>query len=104
MFDQYGFLYVLDDDNARIQKWLPGATFGTTILAATFSDPFGMEIDPLGNLYVADSGYHRVQAFSVYCGKFYPRILKRFNHLFFCELSSNNNINRRTIKYGFLSK
>lgn len=70
MFDQYGFLYVLDNGNSRIQKWLPGATFGITILAATFSDPLGMELDPLGNLYVADTNYHRVQAFSVYCGMF----------------------------------
>jgi hypothetical protein len=70
MFDQYGYIYILDDANSRIQKWFPGSTFGTTILSATFNDPLGMELDQFGNLYVADANYHRIQQFAVYCRKF----------------------------------
>lgn len=71
MFDQYGYLYILDDGNSRIQKWLPGSTFGTTVISSTFSDPLGMEFDQYGNLYVSDTNYHRIQSFSLYCRKFY---------------------------------
>ena len=76
MFDPYGYLYVLDDGNSRIQKWSVGGTYGITILAATFSDPLGMEVDQLGNLYIADGNYHRIQSFAVYCGKFIEKRLK----------------------------
>ena len=75
MFDPYGFMYILDDGNSRLQKWIPGATFGTTVLSSTFSDPLGMRIDPFGNLFIADTNYHRVQSFSVYCGMFHSSLL-----------------------------
>ncbi|CAF5135885.1 unnamed protein product, partial [Rotaria socialis] len=34
MMDPYGFIYVLDTGNARVQKWYPGNSYGTTILSA----------------------------------------------------------------------
>ncbi|CAF1082804.1 unnamed protein product [Rotaria sordida] len=65
--DQHGFIYILDLGNSRIQKWAPGATFGTTVLTGTFSNPYGMDINAYGNLFIADTYYHRIQSFSVYC-------------------------------------
>lgn len=101
MFDQYGYLYILDDGNMRVQKWLPGGTFGTTVLAGTFTDPVGMRIDPIGNLFIADSGYHRVQSFTLVCRKSLSRkdfLLKK--NLFFLLIlfSTNKYINNSTTK------
>ncbi|CAF1116879.1 unnamed protein product [Rotaria sordida] len=67
MFDIYGFMYVLDSSNSRVQKWWPGGSFGTTVLSATLSGPIGMTIDRAGSLYVADTGYHRILTFSLWC-------------------------------------
>ena len=66
-FDPYGFMYILDYSNSRIQKWYPGASYGTTAAAGTLSNPIGMRIDPLGNLVVADSSNHRVVSFGLMC-------------------------------------
>ena len=68
-FDQYGYLYVLDQGNSRVQKWFPGGSFGTTVVATTMSNPYGMRIDRLGNMFIADSGYHRVLSFALTCRK-----------------------------------
>ncbi|CAF4729948.1 unnamed protein product [Rotaria sp. Silwood1] len=65
--DQYGSLYVLDYGNNRVQKWLPGATYGTTVILATMSGPYGMRIDRFGNMFIADTGYHRVISFALIC-------------------------------------
>lgn len=72
LFDNFGFMFILDSGNSRIQKWFPGATFGTTVLAATMSAPSGMRLDLFGNLAVADTNYHRVQVFPVWCRKYFP--------------------------------
>ena len=69
MFDQYGFLYILDTANSRVQKWYPGASYGTTVISATFSTPLGMTFDLLNNLVIADTNYQRILSFSTYCGK-----------------------------------
>lgn len=68
--DQYGFVYVLDSGNARVQKWSQGARYGSTVLSATLSSPMGMSINAYGNLFIADTSNHRIQSFSVYCRKF----------------------------------
>lgn len=62
-------MYVLDYTNTRIQKWWPGATYGTTVIAAAFNQPTGMRIDRLGNMVVADAYNHRVVSFGVTCRK-----------------------------------
>jgi sugar lactone lactonase YvrE len=68
-FDPYGYMYVLDTGNSRIQKWLPGAAYGTTVVAVTMSSPYGLQTDRLGNLVVADTSYHRIISFSMTCRK-----------------------------------
>ncbi|CAF4815581.1 unnamed protein product, partial [Rotaria sp. Silwood1] len=67
LLDQYGYLYILDFGNDRIQKWYPSAIYGTTIIAASFSNPYGMQFDLLKNLVVADSSNHRILSFRVFC-------------------------------------
>ena len=68
LYDQYGYLYILDATNTRIQRWIPGATYGTTVVAAnTMSNPRGMRFDPFGNLVVADFSQHRVLSFGMSC-------------------------------------
>lgn len=63
-------LYVADKDNNRVQRWLIGALNGSTVagradgipgaaLNELFS-PTGTALDSSGNIYVADSGNHRV--------------------------------------------
>lgn len=69
LLDRFGYLYVLDQGNNRVQKWWPGASYGTTIVSATMSTPYSMSFDRIGNLYVVDSGYHRVLSFSIACRK-----------------------------------
>lgn len=68
-FDQYGYMYVLDYNNDRIQKWLPGASFGVTVAATTMYNPFGMRFDRLSNIVVADTANHRILSFALICRK-----------------------------------
>ena len=68
-FDPYGFMYVLDAANDRVQKWWPGASFGMTVATTTMSTPLGMQFDRLGNMVIADTSYHRVISFSMICRK-----------------------------------
>lgn len=71
-------MYILDSGNNRIQRWMPGATYGTTVVSSsTMSNPKGLAIDTLGNLVVADYSNHRVLSFNVACRKF-----KMFDVLF----------------------
>ncbi|CAF5011905.1 unnamed protein product, partial [Rotaria sp. Silwood1] len=67
MLDPYGYIYVLDTGNARVQKWFPGDPYGITILSATMSSPMGMSLDFSGNLFIADTSYHRVLSFPLSC-------------------------------------
>ena len=72
--DANGYLYVLEYDNNRVQKFPPGSnslTNGVTIAggngrgsaANQFSYPAGLYVDASGNLFVADAGNNRVQKF-----------------------------------------
>lgn len=69
MFDPVGFLYILDTNNARIQKWWPGSGYGTTVLAAAFASPLGMQLDRYNNLVIADTNNHRIVSFGLLCRK-----------------------------------
>lgn len=71
MLDTFGFIYILDTSNSRVQKWYPGDPFGVTILAATMNGPMGMSLDYSNNLLIADTSYHRVLSFQVQCRKFF---------------------------------
>lgn len=68
-FDIHGNLFVLDSGNARVQKWPFGATFGSTVLAASMSTPLGMFFDNTGKLYIADTNNHRILTFNLLCRK-----------------------------------
>ncbi len=69
ILDPYGYIYILDNSNTRVQKWYLGSTYGTTVLSATLSNPQGMTVDLLGNLVIADTNYQRVLSFHLYCRK-----------------------------------
>ena len=68
--DQFGFMYILDMSNNRVQRWTAGATFGITVVAASMSSPTGLRVGPTGDLIVTDSANHRVLSFAISCRKF----------------------------------
>jgi sugar lactone lactonase YvrE len=72
-----GSLYITDDANCRIQKWVKNATFGTTIAGNPngifgitpylLYSPFSSAIDDEENyLYVSDGLNNRIQRFSLH--------------------------------------
>lgn len=63
-------MYVLDAGNTRIQKWLLGMTYGTTVVEGSMSNPLGWHWDFSNNFYVADTSAHRIISFNVYCREF----------------------------------
>ena len=74
-FDQLGYMYILDAGNSRVQRWIPGAPYGFTMIQTTMSSPRGMIIDRLGHLIIADTSYHRLISFGLTCrelNKFAP--------------------------------
>ena len=70
--DGSGNLFVADFTNNRVQKWVPGAFIGTTVVGGNgagsglnqLNGPKGVAVDQLGNLYVADYGNNRVLMFT----------------------------------------
>ncbi len=68
--DKNAVVYISDYGNYRVQKWLPGAVAGTTVAGITgvtgnaanqFEHPYGIQVDPSGDIYVSDWRNHRVQ-------------------------------------------
>jgi len=53
----------MDNGNARVQRWIPGAAYGTTVVSATMNNPIGLRIDRLGNIVVADTSYQEYYHF-----------------------------------------
>ncbi|CAF2990653.1 unnamed protein product [Rotaria sp. Silwood2] len=69
-FDPYGYMYIMDSGNNRIQRWWPGSAYGTTVVSSTsLSNPRGLAIDDYGNLVTADYSNHRVVLFAGTCGE-----------------------------------
>jgi len=73
--DPMGNFYVADYANTRIQLFLAGQFEGITIAGRTgvpgsnaslLMYPYSMKLDNQLNLYVADSGNHRIQRFLRY--------------------------------------
>jgi sugar lactone lactonase YvrE len=68
--DSSDTLYIADEYNRRVQKWLTGASSGTTVatLPIEISGPLSMfthhvddmDADSNGNLFIADPHNHRV--------------------------------------------
>ena len=67
--DALGNMYISDQDNHRVQKWVPGATEGVTVAGGNGKGsaanqlyyPKGIALDASGNLYVVDTYNHRIQ-------------------------------------------
>jgi len=70
--DKSGNVYVADSNNHRIRKITPGGTVSTfagstsgyqdgAAATALFRAPYGVAVDESGNVYVADSGNHRIR-------------------------------------------
>jgi streptogramin lyase len=74
--DASGNLYVADNGNNLIRKIAPDGTVSTLAgsgqvgsgngqgTAASFNSPFGIAVDPSGNVYVADSGNNLIRKIS----------------------------------------
>ncbi|CAF4016462.1 unnamed protein product [Adineta steineri] len=64
-------VYIADEDNHRIVRWLPGASVGDIIAGGQgmgnatyqFNTPTDLTFDSEGNLYVCDNWNHRIQKF-----------------------------------------
>lgn len=103
LYDQYGYLYIMDSGNNRIQRWIPGATYGITVVAATMSNPRGMRFDAVGSLVVADCSQHRVISFGMQCRKNFQSCQTiRFNYSFFYYLSTKCYNNDTRNKYDLI--
>ena len=91
VFDQYGFMYVLDTGNKRIQRWWPGASYGITVASSTtLSSPYGLSIGAAGNMVVVDTANHRVISFSAVCREFFQQIF-----LGYFTVESHKNVSIR---------
>lgn len=76
-FDSAGYMYVLDNSNYRVLRFMVGNTTGTTILSwstgtaanqlSGSSLPYLIRFDNAGNLYVGDHGNNRIQRYSIIC-------------------------------------
>ncbi|CAF1517989.1 unnamed protein product, partial [Adineta steineri] len=44
-FDQYGYMYVLDAGNSRVQKWSIGMAYCVTVVSGSMSNPSAMHGD-----------------------------------------------------------
>jgi hypothetical protein len=71
--DHFGTVYVADQGNHRIMRWLKGATYGTVVVGENGAGsrtnqlfyPMGLSFDWQGNLYVGDRENFRVQKFQI---------------------------------------
>ena len=70
--DASGAIYVLDMQNNSVKKFLPGATTGVSVAGGTrgsnanqLTDPQGLFVDGVGNIYISDTENRRVQKYDV---------------------------------------
>ena len=87
-FDPYGYMYILDTGNARVQKWAVGAAFGSTVASASMSNPYGLRFDQRGNMVIADTSNQRLLFFGLTCRELIERKRIDRRHLFSFRYSS----------------
>jgi sugar lactone lactonase YvrE len=67
--DTSGNIYIIDDDNARVTKWAPGALTGILVAGGNgkgstlnkLSTPYGLYVEPNTSIiWIADSGNNRI--------------------------------------------
>lgn len=66
--DLLGVMYIADNGNYRIQKWLPNEPLGTTVAGGRGNgatlDKIGLVyaifVDPQGSVYISENSNHRV--------------------------------------------
>ena len=62
--DSYGYVYVTDTGNNRIEKFGPDGTYLQTYGAsAGLKSPIGIAVDKSGDIYVADDGNNQIVEF-----------------------------------------
>ncbi|MDM8545575.1 NHL repeat-containing protein [Candidatus Venteria ishoeyi] len=77
VFDRQGNLYITDASNHRIRKITPAGVVSTVVgngqagaldgdpLQASLNQPTGLAIDDKGNLYIGDTGNHKIRKLDV---------------------------------------
>ena len=70
--DQAGTIYVVDQGNHRVMRWLKETKEGDLIVGGKFGDgeeqlhyPAGISFDQQNNLYLVDRSNHRIQKFNI---------------------------------------
>ncbi len=71
--DLAGNIYVLEENNSRVQKFAPESSVGSTVAggngwgseANQFAGPSDIFVDLSGNIYVSDRNNHRIQKWAV---------------------------------------
>jgi sugar lactone lactonase YvrE len=77
LVDTNGYMYIVDEDNNRIMRWMIGLTAGVIIAGSStsgnlpyqLSTPKNIRFNSRGDLLVADMSNNRIQKFSISCGK-----------------------------------
>lgn len=70
--DASGNIYIADQFNHRVQKWIPGAAKGITVAGVSgqgddadqLNYPMSVAVDTKGNIYVSDAANSRIQMFT----------------------------------------
>ena len=71
--DQLGAVFMADQTNNRVVRWLKGATEGSVVVGGNgqggqvnqLNSPLDLSFDRQNNLYVVDYSKHRIQKFNI---------------------------------------